>query len=123
MRWFLYFISLFWVAIGCCMILYTGETRRVFKNMIKTTDRKFLWLLPFITGLLLLFAASASHYPGFIRFIGIIAVIKSGFIFFNPEDLWQKLTTWYLNAMSDQACRLSGIITIILGTAVLSWIV
>jgi uncharacterized protein YjeT (DUF2065 family) len=104
------------------MILYTGETRRVFKNMIKTTDRKFLWLLPFITGLLLLFAASASHYPGFIRFIGIMAVIKGGFIFFNPEDLWQKLTNWYLNAMSDQACRLSGILTIILGTAVLSWI-
>ncbi len=122
MRWFLYVISLFWVAIGCCMILYTGETMRVFKHILRTTDRKFLWCFPFITGLLLLFAASASYYPGVIRFLGIVAIIKGGFIFFNPEALWEKLVTWYLKAMSDQACRLSGIISIILGTAVLSWV-
>ena len=28
MKWFLYSISIFFIAIGCCTILYTNESRK-----------------------------------------------------------------------------------------------
>jgi hypothetical protein len=35
MKWFLYAISLIWIAGGCCMILYTSETKNFMERMIK----------------------------------------------------------------------------------------
>ena len=122
MKLFLYVISLVWIAIGSWAILYTIESRKVVKSIVKDTDRKILSVLPVIVGLLLLFSASASNNSWFIRLLGIMAVIKGVFIFLNPKNLYDEVISWYLNSVSDQTYRLFGIITIILGTAVLSWI-
>jgi len=122
MRLFLYAISLLWVAIGCFTILYTSESRNVVKSIIKNIDRKFLSAFEAIIGILLLFSATASHHSWFIRLIGFMAVIEGGLIFFIPKNLYDELIDWYLNSVSDQTYRLFGIISIILGTAVLSWV-
>ncbi len=123
MKWFLYAISLIWIAMGCCIILYTSETRKVVKRTLEGTDRRILSVLPLIAGILFLFAASASRNSWFIRCIGLISVLKGVVIFLNPKDIHDGITDWYLNSLSDQTHRLFGIITLILGTAVLSWII
>jgi uncharacterized protein YjeT (DUF2065 family) len=51
-----------------------------------------------------------------------MAVIKGGIIFFNPKNLYDEMMNWYLNSLSDQTYRFFGIVMIIIGTAVLSWI-
>ena len=122
MKWFLYAISVFWVAIGCCTILYTNETRNVLKNMFNKIDRKIISVIEVILGVLFLFSATASHHSWFIRLIGIITVIEGGIIFFIPKNLYDELVDWYLNSASDQTYRLFGIISLIFGAAVLSWI-
>jgi len=122
MRLFLYAISLLWVAIGCFTILYTSESRNVVKSIINNIDRKILSAFEAIIGILLLFSATASHHSWFIRLIGFMAVIEGGLIFFIPKNLYDELIDWYLNSVSDQTYRLFGIISIILGTAVLSWV-
>ena len=123
MRWFLYAISMIWIAAGCCIILYTSQTKNVVKNLIKTIDQKILSTLPFIAGILFLFSAPTSRNPWFIRLFGFIGIIKGVFIFFNPKDLHDKFFDWYFNSLTDQTHRFYGIFTIILGTAVLSWII
>jgi len=123
MKWFLYAISLIWIAMGCCIILYTSETRKVVKRTLEGTDRRIISILPFIAGVLFLFAASASRNSWFIRCIGLISVLKGVVIFLNPKDIYDDIIDWYLNSLSDQTHRLFGIITLILGTAVLSWII
>ena len=122
MRLFLYAISLLWVAIGCFTILYTSESRNVVKSIINNIDRKVISAFEAIIGILLLFSATASHHSWFIRLIGFMAVIEGGLIFFIPKNLYDELIDWYLNSVSDQTYRLFGIISIILGTAVLSWV-
>ena len=122
MKWFLYAISVFWVAIGCCTILYTNETRNVLKNMFNKIDRKIISVIEVILGVLFLFSATASHHSWFIRLIGIITVIEGGIIFFIPKNLYDELVDWYLNSALDQTYRLFGIISLIFGAAVLSWI-
>jgi len=122
MKWFLYAISLIWIFVGCCTILYTHETRNVAKNIIKGINYKILSILPFIFGILFLISASATCRPWFIRIIGFLGMAKGLFIFINPKGFYDKFSDWYLNSLSDQTHRFFGIFAIILGTAILSWI-
>jgi len=122
MKWFLFAFSLIWISVGCCTILYTDETRKFVKRIFNNIDQKILSALPFIFGILFIFSASATSIPWLIRLIGLMAVIEGVVFFIIPKDLYDKFMDWYLNALSDQTYRLSGILGIILGTAFLSWI-
>ena len=122
MKWFLYAVSIIWVAIGCCTILYVNESRNVLRNIFNKIDRKILSTFEAIMGILLVVSATASHHSWLIRLIGFMAVIEGVIIFFIPKNLYDELIDWYLNSASDQTYRLFGIVTLILGTAVLSWI-
>jgi uncharacterized protein YjeT (DUF2065 family) len=122
MKWFLYAISFLWIMAGSWSIIYTTESRNVMKLLFNKINRKVLSFFPAIIGILLLISASWSLHSWFIRILGIMAVIKGGFVFFNPKNLYDKMTDWYLNSLSDQTYRFWGIISIIIGTAILSWI-
>lgn len=122
MKWFLYSISLICIGFGCFIILYTRETRNFVKSLFKNFDQKILSVFEAIMGILLLFAATASLHSWFIRIIGLLAIIEAGVIFLIPKNRYDELIGWYLNSASDQIYRLFGILSIILGTAVLSWI-
>jgi uncharacterized protein YjeT (DUF2065 family) len=122
MNVFLYAISFLCIAIGCCTILYTDEARNFLKRLFNKIDRKFLSVFEAIMGILLLFSATASHHSWFIRLIGLMAIIEAGVIFLVPKNLYDELINWYVNSLSDQAYRLFGILSLILGIAMLSWV-
>jgi len=121
MKWVLYVISMIWIIFGSFAILYTTQHRAMLKNLLENAHLKIIAIFPFTAGVLLLWSSSESHYPWFIRFIGMLAIAKGAFIFSNPNEVANKLNDWYLNAASDQTCRLFGIIAILLGSAVFSW--
>ena len=123
MAWFLYLISAAWIAIGACAILYTAETRDTFKGLLNNAPHKVLAAVPFVIGILLIISASSSIYPWLIGFFGLIGLLKGVFVFLNPNGLYDKIIHWYLEVVSETGHRLVGIIAIILGTAVLSWII
>ena len=118
----LYIISVLWLSLGVCIILYTDETRGILKTVIAQADLRLLAVLPLIFGLLLVVAAPASHYPWFVRLLGICGLVKGVFFFANPENLCGRLNTWFLDTLSDRTYRLWGIIVVILATALFSWI-
>jgi uncharacterized protein YjeT (DUF2065 family) len=122
MNLFLYAISFLFIAIGCCTILYTTETRNFVKHLFNEIDRKFLSIFEAIIGILLLVSATSSHHPWFIRLIGLMAVIEGAVIFLLPKNLYDELINWYVHSLSDQTYRLFGILSLILGTAMLSWV-
>lgn len=122
MTGFLYAIIFLIIAIGCCTILYTTETRIFMKRLFNQIDRKFISVFEVIMGILLLVSATASHHPWFIRLIGLLAIIEGGVIFLIPKNLYDELINWYVNSLSDQTYRLFGTLSLILGTAMLSWV-
>ena len=122
MKWFLYAFSLIWISFGAGIIIYTHESKSMIKGLVTNLDRRILSVLPAIFGVFLIIAAPESRHSWFIRLIGILAVLKGGFIFWNPQNLYDKMVSWYLNSVSDQTFRFLGIITLILGTVILSWI-
>jgi uncharacterized protein YjeT (DUF2065 family) len=122
MKWFLYAISFLWITAGAWFIIYTTASRNVMKRLFDKTDRKILSVFPAILGVLLFISASWSLHSWFLRLLGIMAVIKGAIIFFNPKNLYDEMMNWFLNSLSDQTYRFFGIVMIIIGTAVLSWI-
>ena len=122
MRIILYAFSLVFIASGVCMILYTNETRNVFRQIIQT-GFKALAVAAGVVGLLFLLSAAASHYPWFLRFIGILSIAEAVLLFVNPRDIMGNIYGWFLDEASDQTFRAAGIVTVIFGTALISWIV
>ena len=122
MKGFLYVASFFCIAMGCCTILYTDETRKFVKSIFNEIDRKFISAFELIIGILLLISATASRQAWFIRLIGLMAIIEGGVIFLIPKNLYDELMDWYLNSASNQTYRLFGILSLVFGTAILSWI-
>ena len=120
---FLYAISFLCIAIGCCTILYTDETRNFMRRLFNQINRKFLSVFEALMGILLLVSATASHHPWFIRLIGLSAVIEGVAIFLIPRNLYDELINWYVNSLSDQTYRLFGALSLIIGTAMLSWVI
>lgn len=122
MKWILYAISIVWISYGAYAILYTTETRNISQSIFKGIDHKLLAILPVTVGLLIIIAASASRNAWFIRLIGIVGILKGVFFLANPHNLNARVVDWFVDSISDQGLRLHGIVALVLGTAVLSWI-
>ena len=122
MSWFLYLVSVAWISMGSCAILYTSETRDILKRSLSAFNRKVLSILPLAFGVLMILAASDSLHPWMVRILGLFGLIKGVIVIANPMSLYEKSIQWFLESVSDQGYRFTGIITIILGTAILSWI-
>ena len=122
MKIFLYAISLLCIAAGCCTILYTRETRHFVKHLFKEVDRKILSVFEAAIGVLMLVSATATHHPWFIRLIGFLAIIEGAVVFLLSRHLYEELIKWYADSASDQTYRLFGILSLIFGSAMLTWV-
>lgn len=121
MKYIIYLLGFLWIAAGAIAILYTDDYKAYFKGLMTRLDRKMLAIIPAVFGLLLLFAASSTTHSGFIRLIGILGIVKGVLIYFNPGGLFEISRDW-METLSDQGYRLVGIIALVLGTVVISWI-
>jgi uncharacterized protein YjeT (DUF2065 family) len=122
MQWFLYTFSLIYIVLGVCYILYTSESRKYVSELVKKTDRRILSISAIMIGLLLIASAFFSHTAWIIVVIGVIALIKGALFLYDPFNLYNKTLDWYLNRATDQTYRFFGIIMVIIGTAIFSWV-
>jgi uncharacterized protein YjeT (DUF2065 family) len=122
MIWILYLFSVALLSAGCTLILYTTEYRRFLQNFVNRTPPKILAAIPAGIGLLLILAAFSSKYPAVIIILGILALLKGAIIFANPNKIFDQVKEWIFNRAGDQTLRLFGIIGVVLGTAIFSWI-
>ncbi len=120
MGWFIYVVGVIWIGVGVCYILYTEGSRDAYRAMTERFQRQAFAVLAFIVGALLVAAAFYSHQVWLVAILGVIALLKSAYLFFNPGNTYGLLAAWCLKA-SDQTYRFFGIIMVVLGTALLSW--
>ena len=122
MKWFLYLISFSLIASGSCFILYTIQCRELLNNVLTKSYEKIIAASAIIIGLLLIISAFQAQGFWFIVVLGIIAIGKGLFVLFNPKNSFDNIRNWYLNTASDQTYRLFGIISIVIGTVMITWI-
>jgi uncharacterized protein YjeT (DUF2065 family) len=121
MKYVVYLLGFVWIGAGAFAILYTEDYKAYFKGLLTNLAPKRLAIIPAVVGLLLLLAASSTGHSWFIVVIGTLGIIKGALIYFNPGGLFDMSKNW-LNTLSDQGYRLVGIIALVLGTVVISWI-
>lgn len=121
MKYVVYLLGFLWIAAGAIAILYTDDYKAFLKGLLTRMDRTVLALIPAVFGLLLLFAASSTGHSWFIGLIGVLGIVKGVLIYFNPGGLFEISKNW-MDTLSDQGYRLVGIIALVLGTVVISWI-
>lgn len=122
MQWFLYLFGIVWILYGCCAVLYSFEVRQGFKLLYSSVNKRLVAAMPIVFGLLLTISAAWSDHAWFVRLIGLLAIIKGVIIILNPENIYDKLMTWYVENIDDRTHRAIGIISIVIGTAIISWI-
>jgi len=122
MKIILYIISFLWVAAGVCYILYTEETRAFIKQLLIELDRRVLAVIALVSSLLVLYAAPAATNSWFIVLLGLMGILKGGVFLANPQNIFETTRDWYLNRVTDRTYRFFGIVMLVVGTAVFSWI-
>lgn len=122
MAWFLYLISIVWIAFGACAILYTDYEREMARKLLQDANPLLMGVIPIVGGMLLIMSIAATTHPWIVGGIGALGLAKGGLMIYNPNDWYSKTTRWYLDKISNQTHRMLGIILVVLGTAMLSWI-
>lgn len=122
MKVIVYLLGFGHIAFCTLLILYTKETVDALKSIFQSFQLKYLSVIPLVYALLFLISAATTTYPWVFRIIGLLAICESVVAFVNPQKIYSTMLDWYFEKVSDQAQRLFGIIGIIFGTVILSWI-
>ena len=122
MKMFLYAVSFAWVVIGSCYILYTMESRSFIRQFFDEVNERIITAIILLLSLMLLISASSVENSWFIVFLGLLGLVKGGLLIANPHNVFDTIKSWYLDSASDQTYRFFGIVMVVLGTAVFSWI-
>ncbi len=121
MAWFLYLISIVYIAFGCSFILAPMETKENMRLITERGDRRVWASVAALAGLLFLFSYGSSSHPAIIVLVGILALVKGGVFFVNPGGLYEKTLKWYYGEINEQTYRIHGIAALILGTVIFCW--
>ena len=123
MKVILYIIAIAWIAYGVLLILYTDKTRGFLKKLFLTDHVKLLALVPFVIGIVLAGGAFFYREVFWLSFIlGIIAIIKGIYLFFAPSSQVKGFLEWWFEKADDSTARLFGLITFMLGSAILAYL-
>jgi uncharacterized protein YjeT (DUF2065 family) len=122
MKWVLHFIGILLVALGSIYVLYTEKIKKTFFPVFSNINQKLLSVLPLIVGTLLILSAFHSFNSWFIIVLGLIAIIKGLLLIIIPKSVYDQIVNWYFRKASDMTLRFFGILAIIIGTAIMSWV-
>ena len=117
-----YLLGFGYIAISACLILYTKATIDTLKNLADSYPLKYIAAFAAAIGVLFFICASATTYPWVLRLVALVAIAEGVLAYFNPQELYTRMLEWYFEKVSEQGHRLFGIIGIIFGTVLLSWI-
>ncbi len=117
-----YLLGFGYIAICSCLILYTTATVDTLKGLTRKYPLNYLSAVAAVIGLLFFLCASVTTYPWVLRLVGLVAFGEAVLAYTNPQELYTRILDWYFDQVSEQTHRLFGIIGIIFGTVLLSWI-
>ena len=122
MKVIVYLLGFGHIAICSCLILYTRGSVAALKGWFRTYPLRYLSTIPAVFGFLFLVSASSTTHPWIFRIIALLAFCEAAVAFANPKKICSRMVDWYVGNVSDQTNRLFGIIGIIFGTVILTWI-
>jgi hypothetical protein len=121
MVWFLYIVAVLFIAKGSFLVHHTEKALEWTEMVIERGSHRIWGIAGAAFGILL---SIASFWSGVVWFLFLLGLMLAGigiFIFLGEEQKVQPLLrTW--SSMSSPGLRLWGLILVVTGTAILSWI-
>ncbi len=115
MGFFLFVISLLFIAEGVWLILRPRAVVRFANELLKNKNLKTSGIVPLVVGILLLLAAHHTILGWLIVLLGLASIGKAVYVFLVPAERIRK--HWWFT-LSDNGYRGLGILILILGVIV-----
>ncbi len=123
MRIVLYIISILWIAMGTFLIIYTHRTKEFMKKLFYRDNPKWLAVFPLVFGLILVIGAFQLRDMFLLAFLlGMLGLAKGLYLLFGPATQVKALFDWWFHKAGDRTIRMQGLISFILGVAILSYL-
>ncbi|MBW1781056.1 MAG: hypothetical protein JRL30_09985 [Deltaproteobacteria bacterium] len=123
MKALLYIIALLWIASGTLVIVFTEKSREVFKKLFLTEKVKYLSILPFVFGVILIIGAFYNRDIFWFAFIlGLLATSKGLYFYMAPFEQSKALMDWWFFRARPETVRFMGLILFVLGVALFSYL-
>lgn len=120
----MYIISILWIAWGSFLIIDTRPAREFWGKLFFRENIRLFGIVPFIFGLILVVGAFYSGKMFWLALIlGLLALLKGVYLFIGRQPQIMNLLEWWSSRASDGTIRLFGLITFILGCALLSYLI
>jgi len=121
MVWFLYIVAILFIAVGSFLVLHTEKALEISEAAIEKGGHRMWGVGGAVFGILL---SVASFWSGVVWFLFLVGLVIAGmglFLFLGEEQKVQPfIQTW--SSLSGVGVRLWGLILVVTGTAILSWI-
>ena len=121
MKWFLYFMSLSLVFAGSMFILYTPWLKNLLQKLLNSCNLRWLFPLPLLLGALFIVSKDLLPYPFVALVLGILLLLKGISLLLAPRQI-DAIGKWWLDKAQDITYRFWGIIILILGITLFSWL-
>ena len=122
MKWFLCFMSIYFIIAGVTFIFYTDWAKRLFRKMSSGFNFRWFFPLPLIIGILFILSRDLTRHPWLILTLGILAMGKGIYLLLSPKKYIDTIINWWINDVQDITYRFCGIVILILGITIFSWI-
>jgi hypothetical protein len=121
MVWFLYIVALLFIVKGSFLVLHTEKAIEYGEAILEKGSHRVWGVVGAVFGILL---SIASFWSGVVWFLFLLGLMFAGigiFMFLGEEEKVQPLLrTW--SSLSGTGLRMWGLILVVTGTAILSWI-
>ena len=121
-KWIPYIIGLLWIILGAIHVLYAEKFQKISHHIISESNPKIFAVIPLPIGILLCVTAFGSQAKWFIFILGLLVCLKALLLLFLPTKQTHKILEWWFTKASDQSIRLWGLILVVLGITLISWI-
>ena len=123
MKALLYLISLLWIATGTFVVVFTQKYREIFKRVFTTQKPKYLSILAFAFGLVLIIGAFFNRDVfWFVFILGLLAILKGIYLYLAPLEQFKALMDWWFIRARPETVRFMGLILFVIGIALFSYL-
>ena len=123
MKWILYIIALFWIVLGTWANLYPVQVHGRLRSLVEKTTPRWAAVAVLAGGIVLVIAGPASHQGvGFLRLLGLLGIVTGFVLFVMSKERYQSLLDWWLAPAREQSWRVWGLLMLVLGVVIFSWL-
>jgi hypothetical protein len=121
MVWYLYIVAILFIAKGSFLVLHTEKALELSEMILEKGSYRVWGIAGAAFGIML---CVASFWSGVVWFLFLLGLMFAGigmFMFLGEEEKVRPLLTAW-SSISSAGLRMWGLILVVTGTAILSWI-